>query len=80
MATLIQIMDGHMRFVPAHKQSDETTSYLSLVKLFVELVLISNEKGREAFLSHERIHTILAPVIHTICSLVPAQTYVSRHH
>ncbi len=52
MSTLIQIPVGHIRFVPAHKESDEATPDLSHAKWPVELVLISNEKGREAILCH----------------------------
>jgi len=35
MSTLIRIPVGHMRFVPAHKQSDETIPVLSPVKWLV---------------------------------------------
>jgi hypothetical protein len=41
----------------------------------MELVLISNEKGREAFLNQERINTILAPAIRATCRLIPAQAH-----
>ena len=46
MSTLIRIPAGQMRFVPAHKQSDEPNPALSPAKWPVELVLIANEKGR----------------------------------
>ena len=39
MSTLIRIPAGHMRFVPAHKQSDEANPVLSPAKWLVELVL-----------------------------------------
>jgi hypothetical protein len=38
-----------MRFVSAHKQSDEANPILSPAKWPMELVIIANEKGREAF-------------------------------
>ena len=63
-----------MRFVPAHKQSDEATNDLSPAKFPVELFLITNEKEREAFLSHSRIQSILFPAIHATCRLTHAQT------
>jgi len=55
MSTLIHIPAGHMRFVPAHKQSDGATSDLSPAKWPVEVALIANEKGRKTFLSRDRI-------------------------
>jgi len=55
MSTLIRIPVGHMRFVHAHKQSDETTPVLSPAKWPVEFLLIANDKGREIFFCHDRI-------------------------
>ena len=66
-----------MHFVPAHNQSDEATFDLQPTKMPVEFVLIANEKGREAFLIHEQIHTILAPAIQATCRLKPAQPNVT---
>jgi len=65
MSTLIRNPAGHMHFVPAHKQSDETSPVLSPAKWPVELVYIANEKGRETFISHDRIR---------ICSKPPASS------
>ncbi len=56
MSTLIRIPAGHMRFVPAHKQSDEATLVLSPAKWPVEFVLVTNDKGRETFVYHDRKH------------------------
>jgi len=61
MTTLIRIPEGHMRFVPAHKQSDEATPVLSPEKCPVEFVLIANDKGRETFVCHDMIHQIISP-------------------
>jgi hypothetical protein len=47
MSTLIRIPAGHMRFVPAHRQSTDMTPTLSPAKLLVEFVLISNATGYE---------------------------------
>jgi hypothetical protein len=47
MSTLIRIPTGHMRFVPAEKQTDEPSMELTPAKWTVELVLIANDKGRE---------------------------------
>jgi hypothetical protein len=74
MTTLIRIPTGHMRFVPAHRQSDDVTATLLPAKMPVELVLISNEAGRERYLDQTRIHKILAPVIQVVCHMTPAQT------
>jgi hypothetical protein len=74
MSTLIRIPAGHMRFVPAHKQSDEATPVLSPAKWPVELVYLANDKGRETFVCHDRIHQILSPTIQATCLLTPAQT------
>jgi hypothetical protein len=63
MSTLIRIPEGHMRFVPAHKQSDEAIPVLSPAKWPVEFVLIANDKGLETFACHDRIHHILSPAI-----------------
>ena len=46
LETLIQIPAGHMRFVPAHKQTDSDTTSLPPAKWLAELVLISSEEGR----------------------------------
>jgi len=74
MATLNRIPTGHMRFVPAHRQSDDMTAALPSAKWPVELVLISNEAGREKYLDQSRIPGILAPAIQTICHMTLAQT------
>ena len=63
MSTLIRIPAGHMRLVPALKQSNDATPVLSPAKLPVELVLIANAEGREAFICHDRIHQIMSPVV-----------------
>ena len=63
MSTLIQIPRGHMRFVPAHKQTYDASSELKPAKWLVELVLIANAMGREAYLNIDKIHTILSPAI-----------------
>ena len=56
MSTLIRILAGHMRFVPAHKQSNEAITVLSHSNWPMEFVLIANAKGRETFIYHDRIH------------------------
>ena len=73
MSTLIRIPALHMRFVPAHKQTDEVTPNLSPAKWLVEFVLIANSKGRESFLNHERIHRILGPAIRDVGVLTQDQ-------
>ena len=80
MSTRIRIPAGHMRFVPAHKQSDEATPVLSLAKWSVEFVLITNAKGWETFICHDRIHQIPSPAIQATCLLTPGQTLFSRPH
>jgi len=74
MSTLFRIPAGHMRFVPAHMQSDEANPSLSPAKWPVELVLIANEKGRETFICHDRIQRILRPAIQATYFLTDAQT------
>ena len=74
MSTLIRIPAWHMRFVPAHKQSDEVTPVLSPAEWPVEYVLIANDKGWETFVSLYRIHQILSSSIQATCLLMPAQT------
>ncbi len=63
-----------MRFVPAHRQSDDVTGTLPPAKWPVELVLISKEAGRGKYLDKSRIHIILAPAIKAVCHTTPAQT------
>jgi hypothetical protein len=75
MSTLIQIPYGRMRFVPAHTQSDEATSDLSLAKWPVEIVFIADEKGRKKLLSYNRIQSTLAPAIQATCRLAPTHTH-----
>ena len=74
MLTLIRISEGHMRFVPTHKHSDETTPVLSPAKWPVEFVLIANDKGWEKFVCQDRIHQIRSPAIQATCLLTSAQT------
>ena len=74
MSTPIRIPSGHMRFVPANKQADETSIELKPTKWPVELVLIANDMGREIYLDNERIQTILSPAIQTICRLKPEES------
>jgi len=74
MLTLIRIPAGHMRFVPANKQTDDASMELKPTKWPVELVLIANDIGREAYLSTNRIQTILAPTIQATCRLKPEET------
>ena len=74
MSTLIRIPEGHMRFVPAHKQSDEANPSLPPAKWPVELVLIANDKDRVAFICHERVQRIMCPAIQATCFLNEAQT------
>ena len=56
MSTLTWIPAGHMRFVPAHKLSDEATPILSPAKWPVEFFLIANAKGRETCIFRDQIH------------------------
>ena len=74
MSTLIRIPSGHMRFIPAHKQADDATMELTPAKWPVELILIANDLGREAYLDPSRIQTILAPAIQTTCQLTAEET------
>ncbi len=74
MSTLIRIPSGHMRFVPADKQTDDESMELKPAKWPVELILIANELGREAYLDHDRIRSILSPAIENICRLKPEDT------
>jgi hypothetical protein len=69
LETLIQIPSGHMRFVPAHKQNDGDTTSLPLATWPVELVLISNEAGKDNFFDEERITQILAPSRCNACQM-----------
>ena len=62
-----------MRFVPAHKHADGAAPVISPAKWLVELDLVANDKGRETFVSHDRIHQILSPAIQVSCLLTPAQ-------
>jgi len=49
ISTLIRIPTIHMRFVPTHRQSDDTMATLLAAKLPMEMVLISHEAGREQY-------------------------------
>ncbi len=74
MYTLIRIPSGHMRFVPADKQTDDESMELKPAKWPLELILIANEIGREACLDDDRIRNILSPAIENICRLKPEDT------
>jgi hypothetical protein len=69
----MHILAGHVRFVPAHRQSDNATSSLSPAKWPVEFVLVFKETDRGAFVSHDRIITIIAPAIQATGRLIPAK-------
>jgi len=73
MSTLIRIPKGHMRFVPANKQTDQPSMKLKPAEWPVELVLIANALGRETYLDNGRIQTILSPTIQAICCLKPEE-------
>ena len=73
MSILIRIPAGHMRVVPAHKQSDEANRALSPAKWSVEFVIIANDKGRKTFVCHDRIQQILSPAIQAPCLLTETQ-------
>jgi len=60
--------------VQAHGQSDDMTTILPPAKWPVELVLISNEAGREKYLDRAKIHRILAPANLDVCHMSPALT------
>ncbi len=77
MYTLIRIPSGHMRFVPADKQTYDESMELKPAKWPVELVLIANELGREAYLDYDRIQNILSPAIQSTCRLKPDDTIFS---
>ncbi len=77
MSTLIRILARHLRFAPAHKQADNASLELKPAEWPVELVLIANDMGREAYLSYNKIHTILAPAIRAICRLKPEEIIFS---
>jgi hypothetical protein len=72
--TLIRIPAGHMRLVPGHQQDDRDSTTLPPAKWLVELIVISNEAGRQAYLDLVRVHTILAPTIQRVYNISPAQT------
>jgi hypothetical protein len=73
LETLIQIPTCHMRFVPAHKQTDNDTAELSPAKWPVELVLISNPEGRNRFVNTDRITHILAPALQHVYQMTAEQ-------
>ena len=74
MSTLLRIPAGHMRFKPAHKQADDASMELKPAKWSVELVLVANDMGREAYFSTGRIQPILAAAIQGTCRLNPEET------
>ena len=74
MFTLIRIPAGHMRFVPAHRKSDDMTAILSSAKWLVEFVFISNATSREKYLDRSWIHGILALAIQDVCHMTMAHT------
>jgi hypothetical protein len=80
MTTLIRISTGHMRFVPAHRQSDDNAAALSLAKWPVDFDLVSNEAGHNAYLDQSRIRTILAHAIQDTCRITPDNLTSSRRH
>ena len=76
MSTLIRILAGHMRFVPAHRQSDDLTATLSPAMCPVEFVLIAYAAGHAKYLDQSRIQGILAPAIYNVCRMTSEQTNV----
>ncbi len=74
MSTLIRIPTGHVRFVPANKQTDDASIELKPVKWPVDLILIANDKGRESYLDNDRVQAILAHAIQAVCKLRQEET------
>jgi len=74
MSILIRIPADHMRFVPAHRQSDDMAAILTPAKWPVEFVLISNAADRETHKDQSRIQGILALAIRDVCQMTTAQT------
>jgi len=73
MSTLIRIPTGHMRFMPAHRQSDDLTATLFPFKWPVEFLSIANAAGRETYLVDQSlIQGILAPTIRDVCRMTSA--------
>jgi len=69
LETLIQIPIGHMRFVPSQKQTDGDTTSLPPAKWTVELVIISNEAGRNQFVGIDRINQVIPPALRSVCQM-----------
>ena len=72
LRTLIRIPSGHMRFVPVNSQADIATTILTSANCPVDLIMISNEAGRAAYMDMGQIHSILAPILQRACGLSPA--------
>ena len=72
---LVHIQANQLKFVQTHKQldADLDTSLLRPADWPVEVVMVANEEGRQAYLHHDRLQHILIPGILQACQ-DPTQT------
>ena len=71
METLVRLERGQLKFIPYNKQLDSALSpaLLTPAEWPVELVVIANQGGREAFLDVTRLQHVLVPAIREACGI-----------
>ena len=73
LRTFLRIPAGYMRFVPTNQQADIPSAFMTPVRWHADLIMISNETSRSAYMDIERVRAILAHAIQMACGLSPAQ-------
>ena len=77
METLLRLEKGHLKVIPHDKQLDAALqpNLLTPADWPVEMIIIANKKGRDAFLDTHRLHRILVPALREVCQ-VPDQHHI----
>jgi hypothetical protein len=78
---IIANLQAHqLKFVPTHKQLDADLDITRLrhADWLVDVVMVANEEGRQAYLHYDRLQHILIPGILQSCQ-DPTQTILSFH-
>jgi hypothetical protein len=69
LTTLAHLPANQLKFIPSHKQLDKELNLSTLrpADWPVDLIIIANEEGRQAYLHHDRLQNILIPGLQQAC-------------
>jgi hypothetical protein len=69
LTTLAHLPANQLKFIPSHKQLDKDLNLSTLrpANWPIDLSIIENEEGRQAYLHHDRLQNILIPGLQQAC-------------